>query len=147
MGFELRQLGSDDAVALVELLESVLPGFSNRPGFDISDPAGFLRDPASFVFAAYSGGAPAGLAWGIQMRCPNGEFVTYLHELDVREEYRRLGVATSLVESSMALARQRGSSKFWLTTGGHNMRAQALYDSLAGVRKPLGDVSYWWDLE
>ena len=147
MGFELRRLGIDDSVALVELFESVLPGFSHRPGFDVLDPASFLRDPGSFAFGAYSESVPAGLAWGVQMRCPNGELVTYLHELDVREEYRRLRIATSLVESSMVLARERGSSRFWLTTGGHNVRAQALYDSLAGVRKPLGDVSYWWDLD
>ena len=47
----------------------------------------------------------------------------------------------------MALARARGSSRFWLSTGGHNEVAQAVYESLGGDRKPLGDVNYWWDLE
>ena len=34
-----------------------------------------------------------------------------------------------------------------LSTGGHNKTAQALYESLRGDRKPLGDVNYWWDLD
>jgi hypothetical protein len=29
----------------------------------------------------------------------------------------------------------------------HNETAQALYESLGGDRKPLGDVNYWWDLD
>ena len=48
---------------------------------------------------------------------------------------------------AMNLARRRGSTKFWLSTGGHNTTAQALYESLQGGRKPLGDVNYWWDLD
>jgi hypothetical protein len=47
----------------------------------------------------------------------------------------------------MTLARERGSTKFWLSTGGHNEIAQSLYASLGGDRKPLGDVNYWWDLD
>ena len=46
----------------------------------------------------------------------------------------------------MELGVVRGSTKFWLSTGGHNEVAQALYASLDGDRKPLGDVNYWWDL-
>jgi hypothetical protein len=30
--------------------------------------------------------------------------------------------------------------------GAHNETAQALYESLHGDRKPLGDVNFWWDL-
>lgn len=46
----------------------------------------------------------------------------------------------------MELARGRGAAKFWLSTGGHNTTAQALYESRDGDRKPLGDVNDWWDL-
>jgi hypothetical protein len=42
--------------------------------------------------------------------------------------------------------RRAGSTRFRLPTGGHNDTAQALYESLRGDRKPLGDVNYWWDL-
>jgi ribosomal protein S18 acetylase RimI-like enzyme len=76
-----------------------------------------------------------------------GRAVTYLHELDVLEDFRRRGVATRLVTRAMELARERGSTRFWLSTGGHNEIAQSLYESLGGERKPRGDVNYWWALD
>ncbi len=48
---------------------------------------------------------------------------------------------------AIALARRLGSTRFWLSTGGHNDVAQALYESLGGERKTLGDVNYWWTLD
>ena len=100
----------------------------------------------AFVLAAYINDTPVGLAWGLQMRSPRG-LTTYLHELDVHENWRRQGVGSALVTEAMTLARSRGSTEFWLSTGGHNEIAQALYESLGGDRKPLGDVNYWWDLD
>ena len=82
-------LRSGDHQALAELLEAVLPGFTDLLAPESSGPAEFLDDPASFVFGAYVEDVPAGLAWGIQMRSPNGRLTTYLHELDVHDEYRR----------------------------------------------------------
>ncbi|MEZ5296072.1 MAG: GNAT family N-acetyltransferase [Ilumatobacteraceae bacterium] len=57
------------------------------------------------------------------------------------------GTGSALVAEAMAIGRRRGSTRFWLSTGGHNEVAQAVYASLGGDRKPLGDVNYWWDLE
>jgi len=73
--------------------------------------------------------------------------MTYLHQLDVREQFRRRGIGSQLVIESMALARDRGSTRFWLSTGGHDHVAQSLYESLGGERKPRGDVRFWWDLQ
>lgn len=144
---DVRELTDGDNGPLVDLFEAVLPGFTDLLGPDSSGPIEFLRDPASFLFGAYVDDDPAGLAWGVQMRYPNGRLVTYLHELDVRAEYRRRDIATALVRNATDLARQRGSTRFWLSTGGHNEIAQSLYASLDGVRKPMGDVNYWWELD
>lgn len=142
---EIRQLVPDDLDELVELFGSVLPEFAER--VVENGPSSFLANPTSFAFGAWVASEPAGLAWGVQMRAPTGRLITYLHQLDVREQFRRRGIGARLVVESMALARERGSTRFWLSTGGHNEVAQSLYDSLGGERKPRGDVNYWWDLQ
>lgn len=144
---EIRELQVGESDALIKLFDAVLPGFEASLPAGRSGPQTFLQNPASFALGAYSDGTPAGLAWGLQMCSPNGRLTTYLHELDVRERWRRRGIATALVTEAMALARRRGSTRFWLSTGGPNDVAQALYESLGGDRKPLGDVNYWWTLD
>jgi ribosomal protein S18 acetylase RimI-like enzyme len=144
---EIRALGVGGADQLVALFAAVLPGSPTAQADRRAGPAAFLEDPRSFVLGAYIDDVPVGLAWGLQMRSPSGRLTTYLHELDVHEGWRRRGVGAALVDEAMKLARRRGSTKFWLSTGRHNETAQALYESLGGDRKPLGDVNYWWDLD
>ncbi|TDT16057.1 ribosomal protein S18 acetylase RimI-like enzyme [Ilumatobacter fluminis] len=144
---EIRELSSDDGSALHALFAAVLPDSPTARSTDAATRQAFLDDPATFALGAYADDAPVGLAWGIQMRSPSGRLTTYLHELDVRADHRRQGTGTALVEAAMELGRARGSTRFWLSTGGHNDIAQSLYESLGGDRKPKGDVNYWWELD
>jgi ribosomal protein S18 acetylase RimI-like enzyme len=144
---EIRELGDGAADQLVALFAAVVPASPTSAAVRRDDADAFLRDPSSFVLGAYVDDAPVGLAWGVQMRPPSGRVMTYLHQLDVHEDWRRRGIGSALVTAAMTLARGRGTTRFWLSTGGHNEGAQALYDSLGGERKPLGDVNYWWELE
>jgi ribosomal protein S18 acetylase RimI-like enzyme len=144
---EIRELVPGGADQLVALFAAVLPGSPASEVAQLDEPDAFLRDPSSFVLGAYIDDAPVGLAWGVQMRSPSGRLTTYVHELDVHANWRRQGIGSALITEAMAVARRRGSTKFWLSTGGHNEAARALYESLGGDRKPLGDVNYWWDLD
>ena len=132
---------------MVALFAAVLPDSPTALVDGLSEPEAFLREPNTFVLGAYVDDAPVGLAWGLQMRSPSGRLTTYLHELDVQEDWRRQGIGSALVSEAMTIARRNGSTKFWLSTGGHNETAQAVYELLGGDRKPLGDVNYWWDLD
>lgn len=143
---ETRELIAGQEEQLVALFRAVLPDSSTAQVEHPDAPSAFLEEPNTFVVGAYEGTSPVGLAWGLQMRSPSGRLTTYLHELDVHDAWRRCGVGTALVTQAMIIARRSGSTKFWLSTGGHNETAQALYGSLDGDRKPLGDVNYWWDL-
>lgn len=145
MTIAIRELGLGDEIALRALMDAVVPGWTDHLAPGASGPLAFLADGDSTVVAAYDD-EPVGWAWSVRIRYPNGRLVTYVHELDVVESHRRRGIATMLMEASMTIARQRGCSRFWLSTGGHNEGAQALYDTLGGERKPLGDVNYWWEL-
>lgn len=140
----VRRLGPGDEDALVAVFEAVTPPAA---GWLTGGPSAFLADPATFALAAEVDGEPAGLAWGLRMRNPTGRITTYLHQLEVRERFRRRGIASALVAEAMAWAREAGADRFWLSTGGHNEGAQSLYDGLGGERKPLGDVNYWWQLD
>jgi ribosomal protein S18 acetylase RimI-like enzyme len=144
---EIRELAANEPDQLVALFAAVIPDSPTAQAGRLDEPERFLQDPSAFALGAYVDNAPVGLAWGLQMRSPSGRLTTYVHELDVHHNWRRQGVGSALVVGAMALARGRGSSKFWLSTGGHNQVAQALYESLGGDRKPLGDVNYWWDLD
>ena len=143
----IRELVAGEARRLVELFAAVLPDSPTAQAGLLDQAEGFLGEPRSFVLGAYIDEAPVGLAWGLQMHSPSGRLTTYLHELEVHESSRRQGVGSALVTEAMALGRRRGSTKFWLSTGAHNRTAQALYESLGGDRKPLGDVNFWWDLD
>jgi GNAT superfamily N-acetyltransferase len=109
---EIRELQVGQSEGLVELFAAVLPAFEASLSAGRAGPKDFLQDPASFALGAYVEGTPVGLAWGLQMRSPSGRLTTYLHELDVREAWRRQGIATALITEAMALARRNGSTKF-----------------------------------
>jgi len=146
-GVEIRELKQSEPDRLVELFAAVQPESPTARSDGLDNPEAFLRDPNSFVLGAYLDDRPVGLAWGLQMRSPSGRLTSYVHELYVHEKWRRRGIGAALITAAMTLARQRGSTKFWLSTGAHNQTAQALYEALEGDRKPLGDVNYWWDLD
>ncbi len=144
---DIRQLVEGDGEQLIALFAAVLPDSPTAQLSEFAEPEAFLRDPSSFVLGAYGRDEPIGLAWGLQMRSPSGRLTSYVHELDVRADWRRRGVGSALITEAMVVARALGSSKFWLSTGGHNQAAQDLYLSLDGSRKPKGDVNFWWDLD
>ncbi len=139
----IRELGAGEHDRLAQVCTVVSSGFS--PVVPVADgAAAFLDDPASFALGAFAGEVPVGLAWGVQMRPPSGRLTTYLHELEVVPARRREGIGRALVLRAMDLARDRGSRRFWLSTGGDNRAAQALYEAAGGERKAEGDVNYWW---
>ncbi|MEZ5218479.1 MAG: GNAT family N-acetyltransferase [Ilumatobacteraceae bacterium] len=116
---QIRELVAGDGDRLVALFAAVLPGSPTALVDELSAPDAFLREPNTFALGAYVDDAPVGLAWGLQMRSPSGRLTTYLHELDVHEDRRRQGIGSALVREAMSIARRNGSTKFWLSTGGH----------------------------
>lgn len=144
---EIRLLVPGDEDLLVTVFGDVVPEWRDRLVAAPTGVTAYLADPTTFVFAALVGGEPAGLAYGSLMPYPDGRRMAYLHELDVAETFRQRGIGAMLVRAAMDWSRERGAAKFWLSTGGHNEVAQALYEHLGGDRKPLGDVNYWWTLD
>jgi GNAT superfamily N-acetyltransferase len=61
--------------------------------------------------------------------------VGVLHDLFVRPEYRRRGVARALIYACLEQARKRGVARLGWDTAPDHAAAQRLYDSLPEVRR------------
>ena len=60
----------------------------------------------------------------------------YIYDLAVREEYRRRGVATALIEALKPIAREKGAWMIYVQADPPDAPAVALYDKL-GVREEV----------
>ena len=60
---------------------------------------------------------------------PSGKDAT-IWDLAIREEYRRLGIATKLMNKAEEIAKQEDITKIWLFSGFHRKCAHELYRKL-----------------
>jgi len=123
----IRELGLADEAMVGELLDAIRPGWADALAPGASGPRAFVTDARSLAIGGYVDNEPAGLIWGVHVRRPSGALMTYLHELDVVEAYRRRGLATMLIEAAIGAARRTGSTRLWLITEVDNEPAGALY--------------------
>lgn len=63
------------------------------------------------------------------LRLPSGKEAT-IWDLAVKEEYRRLGIATKLMNQAEEMAKKEESKRIWLFSGFHRENAHALYRKL-----------------
>lgn len=130
MSISIRELGLADEAMVGELLDVIRPGWTDALAPGASGPRAFVADPRSLAIGGYVDNEPAGLVWGTNIRRPTGALMTYLHELEVIERYRRRGLATMLVEAAIGAARRAGSTRLWLLTAVGNEPASALYRAM-----------------
>lgn len=62
--------------------------------------------------------------------------IAIMHDLFVAPHARGQGVAEQLIGVCVELCRQRGAMRLDWQTGPENLRAQAVYDRIGGVREP-----------
>jgi ribosomal protein S18 acetylase RimI-like enzyme len=102
-----------------------------------------LHDPDACVFVAEEDGEVTGyvyvalepLSWK-ELRGPAG----FIHDVAVREEGRRAGVATRLLGAAVAWLRGRGAPRVILWTATPNAAAQALFRRL-GFRDTMVEMT------
>lgn len=102
-----------------------------------------LHSPDAVVFVADDGGEIAGyvyaalepLSWK-ELRGPAG----FIHDVAVREEARRSGTATRLIEAAVQWLRERGAPRVILWSAAPNVAAQALFRRL-GFRDTMVEMT------
>jgi GNAT superfamily N-acetyltransferase len=62
--------------------------------------------------------------------------IAIMHDLFLAPPARGRGVAEQLIGACVELCRQRGALRLDWQTGPENLRAQAVYDRIGGVREP-----------
>ena len=114
----IRRLGPGDEAVVERLAEQDPPRTE------------LLRDPRTVFVAAFDGDDPVGFAFGYELLRRHGnptEFFVY--ELGVDDAYRRLGIATRLIEELL-----RDQDDAFVLTDADNDAANATYRKLFANR-------------
>jgi ribosomal protein S18 acetylase RimI-like enzyme len=107
----------------------------------------FLADDRHQLLVAYVDGKPAGFVSAVDLLHPDKlKPETFLYELGVDPEFRRMGVATELVSELIRLCRERGSGEMFVLADEANDAALATYRRAGGRREP-DQVMYYWPIQ
>lgn len=98
-----------------------------------------LADPFLVAIVAVVEDQAVGFLYGYELR--RFEAVTFfIYAVDVREDWRRQGVARGMFDQVRRVAFQRGWNEGFVLTNRSNIPAMALYDLMGGVSPPPDDV-------
>lgn len=116
--------------------------FAHEYGYDGPEPGEdyarkLLADPGFVMLIAERDGDPAGAIAGYELRKFEAERSEYyIYDLAVREEHRRKGVATALIDRFGEIAAARGGWVVMVQADPVDAPAVALYDKL-GTREEV----------
>jgi ribosomal protein S18 acetylase RimI-like enzyme len=128
----IRRLGPSDEGVVRELA-------------DREPQAELLSDERTFFLAAFDDSTPIGFVLAYELPRRHGDPAhLFVYEIGVREDLRRKGVGTALMQRLADLARERGLRDAFLLTNESNTGAMTFYEAIGGVRPNADDVL--WDL-
>lgn len=138
---EIQRLGSGD-VDLMEAANRLFGEVFGEEGYHGPPPGRdhlrrLLADDKFIALTAWIDGRMVGALAGYEMVKFEAErSEIYIYDLAVREECRRQGVATALIEALKPIARQRGAWVIFVQADPPDEPAVALYDKL-GTREEV----------
>lgn len=141
--YEIRVLDADDTELMRGLLDCFGDGFGDLETYCASQPddhylASLLASECFFAVTALVAGRVVGGLAGYELRKfekPRCEL--YIYDLAVRQEHRRRGIATALIERVKRMARDRGAWVIYVQADTGDEPAIALYSSLGSREEVL----------
>ena len=103
----------------------------------------FLSDQERFYLIGLVGGVIAGAIHGYVYPHPTGIKYMWIDEVDTMANYRRLGVAKTMLTEVFEIAREHGCDEAWLGTEHDNAAAKALYLGLGPTEIENGPTYIW----
>ena len=95
---------------------------------DLAATAAFLSDERHHLLLAYLDGEPAGFVTAIELLHPDKPRPEmFIYELGVAPDYRRQGVATSLLRALQEICREHGCGEMFVLTEPENTAAMRTY--------------------
>ena len=132
--------GDGDAV------QSAAHVFTGHPDLDESAIQAFLDDSRAYLMLGYVEDDPAGFALAYALpRIDARGAMLYLHEVDVLPAFRRMGVATALIDALLGICREAGFSEMFVISNQSNLAAMRLYESTGGERPAADDVVFVYE--
>jgi GNAT superfamily N-acetyltransferase len=138
----IETVGAADLGELLGLMRAYCDFYGTSPEDEVllALARALLADPSHEglqLIAHDEHSAPVGFAtilWSWDTT--EGARIAIMHDLYVVPDARGTGLAERLIDACLEHARQRGASRLAWQTAPENLRAQALYDRLGGVREP-----------
>ena len=143
MSIEIKVLQGDDAGALKRIASL---GVFDDPVVE-SGRAAFFADARHMLGVAIDDGIVVGMVSAVEYFHPDKpKPELWLNEVGVAESHRRRGLARQIIDAVLAEGRARGCTEAWVLTEHDNEAAQALYESIPGVRAKRGVIEYSFPL-
>lgn len=101
----------------------------------------FLSAAGHHLLVALDGDNPVGFVSGVETTHPDKGTEMFVYELGTREDHRRRGVATALLDELKRIAVDRGCNGLWVATEPDNAPAIATY-LRAGYQGPEASVVF-----
>ncbi len=139
---EVRRLGAGDVDGLKAINRLFSDVFEDPQSYANRRPSdeylAKLASKAEFIalIASIGGEAVGALAGYELVKYEQQRSEIYIYDLAVREEFRRLGVATALIEALKPIARACGAWMIFVQADPPDAPAVALYDKL-GLREEV----------
>ena len=138
----MRRLRGTDAAALRDMLRVFADAFEDPDSYLTRQPSDaylerLLASEAFLCVAAFSGDeVVGGLAAYVLPKFEQPRSELYIYDLAVHAEYRRRGIATSMIEVAQRLAAESGSHVLYVQADPGDDPAIALYSKL-GTREDV----------
>ena len=139
----ISMLSGDDVERMHALLDLYGEAFGERETYSDARPddaylKGLLGSRAFVtLIAEYDGRVVGGLSAYVLPKFERARSEVYIYDLAVAEDFRRLGIATALIEQLKPIAVERGAWVIFVQADREDAPAVALYETLGTREEPL----------